>query len=59
MMSGQCGACKHYWTGWSCTAFPGEIPVAIREGEHDHRQPYPGDSGTRFELPQDTHEKQE
>lgn len=62
----QCPTCQHKGTGPKCTAFPGwhsneagelveapEIPDAIYSGDFDHRLPYRGDNGIRFEpLPQ-------
>lgn len=36
--------------GYVCDAFPDGIPDAIYQGGFDHRRPYPGDHGIRFEL---------
>ena len=36
--------------GWACAAFPGGIPEEISVGGFDHRRPYPGDGGVRFQL---------
>jgi hypothetical protein len=33
-----------------CAAFPDRIPHEVFPGQFDHRQPYPGDNGIRFEL---------
>jgi hypothetical protein len=32
-----------------CSAFPEEIPREIAGNKHDHRKPFPGDRGIRFE----------
>jgi hypothetical protein len=46
----QCHDCAHYYTGgMTCDAFIDGIPVEIFTNEHDHRKPYPGDNGIRFE----------
>ncbi len=49
-----CLFCKHDRTDKGevphCVAFPGEIPQTIMRMDHDHRQPFPGDRGIRFEL---------
>ena len=33
----------------SCKAFPVKIPQEIFTGLFDHREPYPGDNGIRWE----------
>lgn len=46
----QCVFCRHKSTrGAVCTAFPSGIPGEILRNEHDHRQPFDGDNGIRFE----------
>ena len=52
--SPMCNRCAHYLGFARCTAFPERIPDAILDGEHDHREPYPGDRGVRFRAEQDT-----
>jgi hypothetical protein len=54
MMLPQCLKCKHLLPRgpgelMHCSAFPDEIPSSILKNEHDHRAPYPGDNGIRFE----------
>jgi hypothetical protein len=45
--------CKHYnrddEEGFTCRAFPKGVPDRIIFG-FDHRQPFKGDNGIRFEL---------
>ena len=48
-----CMVCRHLsrdpgW-GYRCTAFPAGIPDAIIESRVDHREPFDGDDGIRFE----------
>lgn len=47
----QCFRCKHLFGGaaYNCDAFPTGIPEAILTNDHDHRKPYDGDHGIRFE----------
>lgn len=50
----QCLCCRHFrpvLPGYQCEAYSGYpgIPDAILEMQHDHRQPYKGDHGIRWE----------
>lgn len=46
----QCVWCRHRSEGGRrCRAFPKGIPEAIATNGHDHREPFDGDSGVRFE----------
>lgn len=46
----QCVWCRHREPGGRrCRAFPDGIPPAIAVNRHDHREPYDGDRGVRFE----------
>lgn len=45
-----CFNCRHATYGQPrCSAFPDFIPWPILKGERDHRTPYPGDNGIRYE----------
>ena len=49
MIGQQCPQCEHYKSILKCRAFPKGIPEHIATGKHDHRKPYKGDNGIRFE----------
>lgn len=48
-MSVQCASCTHLQLALKCKAFPKGIPEAVLNGKYDHRKPYKGDHGVRFE----------
>lgn len=50
---GICDSCRHRRDATTCAAFPRGIPVAILTGDADHRKPYPGDHGIRYEPVED------
>ena len=54
----QCACCAHLdprckkperLYPYRCKAFPDKIPDEILSGKHDHRKPFEGDHGIRFE----------
>ncbi|MBI4245209.1 MAG: hypothetical protein HY606_14055 [Planctomycetes bacterium] len=47
----QCMKCEHFddSTWHSCKAFPDQIPLDIFGEVHDHKKPFKGDNGIRFE----------
>lgn len=53
VVSQTCFSCRHWQPGdRTCTAFPEGIPLPIWMGENNHRQPYAGDHGIRYESVQ-------
>ncbi len=54
----QCAFCKHIQGQKGimliCAAFPQGIPVEIANNEYDHKLPYSGDHGIRWEQSEDT-----
>ena len=45
-----CLACRHLKSADTCIAYPDGIPGKMLFEHFDHRLPYPGDAGTRFEV---------
>jgi hypothetical protein len=55
-----CEDCRHRigFGRLACAAFPDRIPEQIWNGERDHRTPFPGDRGIRFEpMSAEDHER--
>jgi hypothetical protein len=52
MIESLCGWCVRHrgHQGLTCDAFPEGIPPDVYEARWDHRFPYPGDHGIRFDL---------
>ena len=48
----QCLLCRHYAGdnfAAACKAFPSSVPLEILTNDADHRRPFEGDDGVRFE----------
>ena len=45
----MCDVCDRRTGTFRCAAFPNGIPHPILLSEHDHREPYQGDRGLRFQ----------
>ena len=44
----QCLVCTHFRAGYTCAAFPDDIPEDILLNKRDHRKPIEGDNGVRW-----------
>jgi hypothetical protein len=55
----QCGFCRHLLRatpdGLPCVAFPDGVPDELYYNKRDHRKPYPGDHGVRWEAASEEH----
>lgn len=50
VVASQCLICRHFRPSrTTCTAFVNSVPGSIFVNEVDHRQPYEGDGGIRWE----------
>lgn len=58
-MPSLCDSCVHKgpssWPEhrWPCNAFPSGVPVEIRDGSFDHRDPHPLDNGITYDMDPD------
>ena len=51
-ISRVCDYCRHRYLAFHqrrCAAFPDGIPMPIWRAQHEHRTPFPGDRGIRWE----------
>jgi hypothetical protein len=48
-----CIGCIFHTGNKKCSVFKKGIPEKIWSGEHNHKNPYPGDDGIRFESIED------
>lgn len=59
LLAPMCYSCVHLGSATdklTCAAFPEGIPLAILEGQADHRYPVEGDNGIVFEQKADSPE---
>lgn len=49
LLGAMCACCRHWDGAGGCAAFASGIPEDLINEGRDHRRPYPGDEGIRFE----------
>ena len=55
----QCFTCKHYLGNYHCAAFQDGVPDEILFNEHNHREPFEGDQGIRYEMSDEEKKRRE